>query len=551
MFRSAVRHLRARAATGVAGGPDGPDAGAALLTVVLLMFVVMALATLVLGAVVSQVAPTQATQQSTQVVFAAETGLQTTLSQLRTSTGATGAGQLSALPCSVSDSVPSSTGALSFTARVTYFTQDPSGKDATWLKANRIPPCTGEATGPTAAGAAMTTQPAFALLSVTGTDSSSGARVHSRSLLAQYAFRVSNRNIPGGVLFTATNQACLQATSDTAGSTITYAPGTGCSADTPTQRWVYDTGYHLALASTITTTTTTAQDGTQTTTTSALCITQPDLSATDRTVTLQACTLDSRNAMQLWSYEGGGHFRGQNADNTDYGSNCLYAGQTSWTAGDTLKAGGSSTCSSSTQDWGSFSPEARVGAGAASMQTSQIVNYKEFGRCADVTNQKSGYSYMILYPCKQDPSGGTKLNWNHRWYYGAESGTANEPSGADGMSTRIRIRVNNDPNQTLCLTTPSAAATPAYVVFRTCDNTASQQYTRFYTTGSYASSYTFVTSDGRCLGIGPQQQPGGGGVYWSTIIADTCSGGPDQKWNAPPTALDSSVTRQLETSTGS
>ncbi len=41
--------------------PTGPeqDAGAALLAVVLLMFVVLALATLVLGVVVSQVKPTR------------------------------------------------------------------------------------------------------------------------------------------------------------------------------------------------------------------------------------------------------------------------------------------------------------------------------------------------------------------------------------------------------------------------------------------------------------------------------------------------------------
>jgi len=533
VLRSAVRRLRARTAGSPPTGPE-QDAGAALLAVVLLMFVVLALATLVLGVVVSQVKPTRATQQSTRLIFAAETGTQTALAQIRTSTGAGGVGSLRELPCRVAGEVPSPAGGLSFSSAITYFTQDPSGKSDTWQTTNALP-CT--------EGAGVPRQPVFALVSTVGQDASAGALVHSRSLLAQYAFRVSNKNIPGGVIFTAPREACLQASSATAGATVIYQPATSCSSSNDLQRWVYDTGYHLVLASTITATTTGGTTGS-----SGLCITQPALSATDRTVSLQACTLDSRSAMQLWSYESGAHFRGQNASNKDYGKNCLYAGQTSWSAGDTVKAGGSSTCDAANESWGSFSPEPQVGAGAASFQTSQLVNYKEFGRCADVTNMTTSFRYMILYPCKQDPSGGSKLAWNHRWYYGAETGVAAEPDGASGLSTRVRVRFQNDSDRTSCLTSPAPGSEPAYVTFRSCDSTPSQAFTRYYATGSYTSSYTFVASDGRCLSVGEEQSPRNDGVYWSTMVLETCDGGPAQKWNAPPTALEPSVSRQLETS---
>ena len=53
--------------------------------------------------------------------------------------------------------------------------------------------------------------------------------------------------------------------------------------------------------------------------------------------------------------------------------------------------------------------------------TKQIVNFKEFGRCADVTganinNADTPGEFNIVYPCKQDPVG-AGLAWNHKWYY--------------------------------------------------------------------------------------------------------------------------------------
>ena len=53
---------------------------------------------------------------------------------------------------------------------------------------------------------------------------------------------------------------------------------------------------------------------------------------------------------------------------------------------------------SPTQAW---IPAPSVGAGAA--QAPQLVNYYEFGRCLDVTNQNVDCDHLIDFPCKQNP----------------------------------------------------------------------------------------------------------------------------------------------------
>ena len=173
--------------------------------------------------------------------------------------------------------------------------------------------------------------------------------------------------------------------------------------------WVYNTDYTLVLASTL--------KGTR------LCL-QGNTTA-DVDIVLAAC--DPTKPAQLWSYEGGARFKGQNSGNTDYGDRCLGTGSSvadNAMAGKVLRNG---ACASNAE-WGSFAPDPSVGAGAASVQTKQIVNYYEFGRCMDVTNENINYALMIIYPCKQDPSGGTQLKWNHKWYY-----QENAHGGADHL----------------------------------------------------------------------------------------------------------------------
>lgn len=515
-----------RALARLRGGADG-DEGAALLTVIMLMFIVGALSVLVLGAVVSQVRPTLATQESSRTVFAAEAGVQTALSQIRSATGSSGQGDRRALPCTVSGSVDGTGGRVTFTANVRYYSANPTGQSDDWLDApaNKLT-CT------TPGGPTRT--PSFAVVRAAGADTTGGVLVRGRELQAVYTFNIVNQNVAGGLLMSGQGGACLQADSGDEGSRVHYVAQSACRSDAPLQQWVFDTGYHLALAGSVTTTTSGS-----TTTSSALCLTRPLASATDHTVTLQRCTLDSRSGPQLWTFEGGMRFRSQTDDNSDYGNQCLGSGQHGNPVGWTLVS--TTDCSSNGHDYGSFVPEAKVGAGNASMRTSQIVNFLQFGRCMDVTYENISMNHMIIYPCKQDPSGRDRVFWNHKWFYGAENGVAAEPRGAAGMSTRIRVVVPS--GTTYCLTTPVSTAPPSYPVFRTCDGSASQQYTRTYDTGDLATSYQFRTSDGRCLSIDPVRATG---TTISSLVAAPCTGGSEQKWNAPADAQDTSLTAQTE-----
>jgi hypothetical protein len=181
-----------------------------------------------------------------------------------------------------------------------------------------------------------------------------------------------------------------------------------------------------------------------------------------------------------------------------------------------------------------------VGAGAASADTIQIVNYLEFGRCFDVTDQQVGKAFMIVYPCKQDPSGGARLNWNHKWYY-------SEP--ATGSSVRenqqIYVKENNADSGKKCLQSPGASGT--YVTLVTCSASApNQQWDRYKDTGNAATSYTFVDYLGRCVGLSEDKY----NDAWSKIVVTSCSGEADQKWNAPAQKSDAQIGDYVEGARG-
>ena len=57
----------------------------------------------------------------------------------------------------------------------------------------------------------------------------------------------------------------------------------------------------------------------------------------------------------------------------------------------------------------SWVPSPSVGPGAAAPP--QLVNFSEFGRCLDVTARTSSRTFLIDYPCKQNPYPGAKT-WN-------------------------------------------------------------------------------------------------------------------------------------------
>ena len=59
-------------------------------------------------------------------------------------------------------------------------------------------------------------------------------------------------------------------------------------------------------------------------------------------------------------------------------------------------------------------PVASVGAGMSGAATQQLVNYQEFGRCLDATDQDPDHSFMIAFPCKQSPNP-SEIRWNQKY----------------------------------------------------------------------------------------------------------------------------------------
>ncbi|MFB9377823.1 hypothetical protein ACFFKU_10840 [Kineococcus gynurae] len=506
---------------------DG-DAGVALLLVVLTMAIVAGLSLLLLAIVVNQARPTSLQQKTSRTISAAQAGVDAVLTQIRTAQGSANVagnvfGNPALLPCRISGTVGQNGDAAAFSATVTYYNANPVPLSATDRASHRIA-CTD--------GAGTTVVPRYALIVSAASGSAPvglTASAGNRTVQSLYTFQVKNQNVPGGLMWSVNSQYCLQAGSVAAGATITYTAAANCVSGDSLQTWVYDTDYTLKLASAVVAGT-------------PLCISAANPSGT---ATLATC--DATDVRQQYSYQGGANFRNQvsapnngTANQSTYGSSCLGTASRGDLQGGVLVT--STTCDGNSE-YASFSPDPKVGAGAASVRTTQIVNYLEFGRCMDVTNQNVASSYMIVYPCKQDPSGGTKLAWNHKFAY-------TEPQAPSTQATtQISVLVNNDATTRYCLKTPAPGTSPAYVTFTTpCSSDASQQFVRTSrVTTAYAASYTFRDTYGRCLAIGPKQVPANNGVKWSTIVAAPCTGGSDQKWNADAglTAATLTDTREL------
>ena len=487
---------------------DDDDEGFAMLTVIMLIMVCTAISVLMLGVVVAQVKPTVFEAKNTRTISAAEAGIDASLSILRTALGAPDVitGQISGnprkLPCTVAGTVGGTGTSLRYNVAITYFKANPASKDANWRDKNKLT-CV--------VGSGLSTAPAYAIITSTGGDvavAGYDASVGNRTLESLYTFQAVNATTAGGTIYTFGDGYCLQAANPPqAGSTVSYIPATSCRTDGPRLLWSYGTDYGIHLA-------VTDLSGTK------LCLT----GSGGAPVTLQACTgaFD-----QLFSWDAGAVWRGENSSKTNYSSECLGTGDSALTdlTDKLLKI---TTSCASNGAWGSFDPDPRVGAGAAGNTTHQIVNFLEFGRCMDVTNEQVSSTFMISYPCKQDPSRGSLLAWNHMWYY-------SEPTDSTGSLGGQKIQVNNP--AAYCLTTPATSVSPAYPTMTPCGPDPKQIWTRTAKAAtSYADSWTFTDTYGRCISLGDKMDGS-----WSKLLMATCNGGPEQKWNAPATTQGASL----------
>jgi hypothetical protein len=535
------------------------ERGVAMLTAILFMIIMAGLSTVILGVVVAQNVPTGVSQKSTATIDSAEGGLQSALAIMRTATTVTNVngvpttvGDPTKLPCSIpTTSVNgSTTDPTTYAVTIAYYNADPTGQNLVTFNPGHLITCAQVQSG---------TVPLFALLTASGqttTVPGSTSTTGARALAAIYSFDISNVNIPGGIVYNDDSTSCLQAASAQPGSVINFVAASTCgvAANAPLQKWSYTTNWQIALSST-------TANGAQ-----GLCITGPVTAggATQKAL-LQTCALPTDPARwnQLWSWTGSYTWEGELPTITGPNGN-------SW-LGPNVPDGTSAT---NGQLWvinsgsanGTMTPSSLVGAGAANYSTHELVNYKEFGRCADVTNEvlPNNPNHLISYPCKQDPTGGTSfITWNQKWYYCEPAdightvpctGTLPNGSAISAASQQIYVYKGDVVTQKYCLTTPLTGSGTYFTSFQPCATTGTMVNQQLWSrvndpaNVAYVNDYIITDEYGRCLQV-DEGVPGFSSTIFYQDVA-TCNQTDIQKWNAPATNTTSTVGGYKEVSGG-
>jgi hypothetical protein len=243
---------------------------------------------------------------------------------------------------------------------------------------------------------------------------------------------------------------------------------------------------------------------------------------------------ENRTSRFQWSLDGSSRFK-STRDNSGTpvveSNNCLSLDSPN--TANSLLVIGNCTVTSSRNIWRSSTG---VGAGMAGDSTAQLVNYEQFSRCLDVTNQAVTSGYMIAWFCKQDPGG--VVDWNQRWVHPVPSLPETFKSGPILVTTGPG---QTPPNTTFCLRSPLSAASNAYTTVVNCTSAAARtahdvQWTVYHDTGIYASSYRIEDDAGFCLmptsqKVTPKDAHGDG---TSKVKVAVCNSSELQKWNAPP-----------------
>jgi hypothetical protein len=518
----------------------------------LVTLVGVALSSAVSGLVVGQIKDSQRAADRVAAVAAAQAGLDTQLAKIRSSVTSL-AGDIDKLPCATSpvttlSSLGGTTSATpTYQTSIAYFLVDPTSKVNTLQPlgdlANLNPLAngttsvtamlsslgkTGDVAGITTVvqsalsctGVGLTQVPLFALLRSTGKVGST-----SRTLYATYTFRTTEETIPGGhIVIAGTNgQLCLGA-SDPTGTINNYLLALPCTSDDRLVQFIYPKNLSLSLVKSRTSKTASLPYG--------LCVTGPATPSDGALVTLTACAA-TKIPTQQWSYEVNQQTYYGTTTGTTSNNYCLSM-LTPGTANSliVLKTGGG-FCGNAGLLGRAFVPDPFVGAGAAGVGSAQLVNYAEIGRCLDLTNEDPSGSWsgskppaLITYPCKQSFTG--NVFWNHRWdgpdilpgEYTAHGTVATTPD------------VGSYAGSAYCIKSPGAGG--GFVWVALCSTGGLDlQWTASEAAPLASEAYRVVDRYGHCL-----EAAGWRGAYyqylgWSLVIATTCDGSGQQKWNAP------------------
>jgi Ricin-type beta-trefoil lectin domain len=501
-----------------AAAGESDDRGSIVMAMLLIM--VGTMFTLLLTPIVlAQINTSKVDVRRGHSLDAAQAGVDVALGHIRDANDGSGLGVLASLPCNTFTGTVASGGHARYEAKVYYFSQDPRGH-ADWLTdSTKQIGCISSTSG-------LPITPRYALVVSRGTDAATGSlnTVPTRTVQATYVFKTQNNNVPGGLIhsYDSSPDLCLDAgsSSPAVGTVVTFQP---CASGTDQQLWSFNPNLTISLA----TSADTATGGL------GLCLDATFPHASNEPITLQTCASTTvRN--QQWSFTGNNNFPATTTSGAQ--DSYCWNPQSTNTVGANLilgPCGGRDIAHA-------FVPEAAVGAGNADASQKFVVNYNQFGRCLDITNQTlpqvPSIKYLISYPCKVTPDT-SRPPTNQQW---------NMPTIPTGGTSASGI-ITSVMDPSYCLISPMALG--GYPYMDKCGNapsTESKTWTVWGATGEYATGYRISDSStptpGSSLGYclqptdptisPPDLYPGDRSS--SKIIMTTCSGATLQKWNAPP-----------------
>ncbi|MBG0813120.1 ricin-type beta-trefoil lectin domain protein [Planomonospora sp. ID82291] len=485
--------------------PHGGDRDRGSLPMALLItLVAVSLSALLAPVVLTQISSTRATMERTRALHAAQAGIDTALGQIRAAADAAGNGLLEQLPaCTMTGSLSPDGSLRPSRYRVEIIYQNVDGNPL----------------GPPG-DCVRTDVPDSALLISTGIDGPDGAfdaeTPGARTIEATYSFQTTNANIVGGqirlALANGADPLCMDA-----GPAEPIVAGTRlqmqtCQPGAGQQQFAYTQDLSLKLV------------GSESSTASlGMCLDAGATQVTNAYVAFQPCRQE-RVPRQQWSLNDNSNFQGTSNGATlnSFCFNLTSAGL----PGSYVVLGACGT----TANRQVFRPQTGVGTGMAGPATGQLVNYKQFSRCIDVTGFQTDPAYLIVWFCKHTPDG--NIRWNQKW--------STIPQ-ATATGTLGRIRTVADSGTGYCLRSPGSTAAGRYVRLTSCPATAPAtipielRWTVFGDTGDYATAYRIMDGYGNCLTptdlTVPNPDTHDDGT--SKVKVAACDRSELQKWNAP------------------
>lgn len=507
------------------------------------------------GMVVGQIKESRRVADRVAAVTAAQAGLDAGLARIRGAITAL-SGDLTKLPCSViTGSLTPQGGSGAATAgyrlSIGYFLIHPAGLTNTLAPIGdltNLSPLTAGTPIDTVLGGLGQTLPAAAKAGLAGAVQSAVGCVNGipkqvplygllrstgtagdakRTLYATYKFHTVEETIPGGrIVIAGTNgQLCLGGTTTGSAPPVRAIP---CTSAEDQVEFIYPRNLNLSLAASRTRKEAGAPYG--------MCITAV-VQVANAPVTFAPC-ISPKDRSQQWSYEVNAETYYGTDDGVKSNGLCLAMDQPGIVNSPIVLKQGGDNCGVRGKPNKAFVPDASVGSGAAGINTGQLVNFEEVGRCLDLTEEDPKGSWfktrgkapaLITYPCKQSFDG--KVFWNHAW--------KSPVIPPDQYKATGRIFTTPDKGTYVgipyCLNSPGAAGGYVWVV--PCSTgTPAVQWTVYGAAPLATEAYQVVDIYGHCLqaagSLGAANQYNG----WSLVIATTCDGSGVQKWNKPNSA---------------